>query len=211
MVLWALGTVEPYGTLVEEWLRPVREAMPAAEGRVGPSDALALIASPEAVVPAHVDNKHNVLVQLEGTKDVFIGEFVDRGEGHRQVEHRYGPARLNLDRLPEIVTRFTLEPGDALYLPPYTIHWVIGGSGSSVAVSCSFGTESSHQAQEVYACNARLRRVGLHPAPPGERPRIDRAKVRALHGWVTLRRRGAAARRRGAAARRQLVALHHRA
>ena len=196
MVLWAIDRAAPYDALVEQWVAPIRAAIPPSEGALGPSESLALIASPGAVVPAHVDNNHNVLLQLEGTKELFVGEFSDPSESQRQIERRYGPAVLNLDRLPERVSRFVLEPGDAIYIPPYTFHWVVGGPEVSVALSCSVTTEVARRTLGVHACNARLRRLGLHPRPPGERPRRDRAKVRALHGWVRFRSVSSAARRR---------------
>ena len=201
VVLWSIDRVAPYGRLVDEWLAPVRALAPGAEGRLGPSEALALLASPGAIVPAHVDNNHNVLLQLRGSKDVFVGEFTDRSDTQRQIERRYGPAALNLDRLPEHVTRFTLGPGDALYIPPFTIHWVVGGPQVSAALSCSFTTEDCRRAQQVHACNARLRRLRISPRPPGESRARDQTKVLALRSWGATRRLATGARRRLAPAR----------
>jgi Cupin superfamily protein len=196
MVLWHIDTAAPYDRLVERWVEPIRAAIPTSEGALGPSESLALIASPGAVVPAHVDHNHNVLLQLEGTKELFIGEFSDASEAQRQVERRYGRAVLNLDRLPERVTRFVLGPGDALYIPPYAFHWVIGGADVSVALSCSVTTAAANRTQEVHAWNSRLRRLGLRPRPPGEGLHRDRAKVRALHAWIRFRMLSSGARRK---------------
>jgi ribosomal protein L16 Arg81 hydroxylase len=214
MVLWHIDTAAPYDALVEQWVEPIRAAIPTSEGALGASESLALIASPGAVVPAHVDHNHNVLLQLEGTKELFIGEFSDASEGQRQVERRYGPAVLNLDRLPERVTRFVLGPGDALYIPPYAFHWVVGGPDVSVALSCSVTTAAANRAHEVHAWNGRLRRLGIHPRPPGEGLYRDRAKVRALHSWIRFRRLSSSAQRRlsaGVARARSRRGVRHQA
>jgi hypothetical protein len=187
MVLWAIERGGAYRSLIDEWIAPVRALVPASEGRLRPNDGVALIASPGAIVPAHVDNNHNVLFQIEGTKQVCVGEFVDERDQHRQVERRYGPEALNLERLPENVTSYDLGPGDALYVPPYTCHWVVGGPEPSVAVSCSFTTDATRRAQDVHACNARLRKLGLEPSAPG-RPLRDLAKVTALRAWLSARK-----------------------
>jgi uncharacterized RmlC-like cupin family protein len=187
VVLWCLERAAGYRGLVDGSIAPVRAIVPASEGRLGPTDGLALVASPGAVVPAHLDNNHNVLFQVEGTKELFVGEFLDAREQHRQVERRYGPSGLNHDRLPDVVTRHELRPGDAIYLPPFTTHWVVGGSDVSVALSCSFTTAASRRAQQVHAYNARLRRLGLDPRPPGSDARRDGAKVAALRAWLRAR------------------------
>jgi hypothetical protein len=50
----------------------------------------------------------------------------------------------------------------------------------SAALSCSFSTAVTVRAEAVHACNAQLRRIGLHPRPPGRSVRRDRLKVAAL-------------------------------
>ncbi len=191
MVLWGMDAIDPYGILASEWMAPVRDACPARERAPSVIEALALLASPGAVVPAHVDHIHNVLFQLEGTKQVFTGAFRDASEAQRQVERRYGPARLNLDRLPERVAEHRLGPGDALYIPPFTPHWVVGGPDVSVALSCSFTTAASRRFQDVHACNARLRRIGVDPYPPGASRVRDLAKVQVSRTWWRSRRAAA--------------------
>jgi hypothetical protein len=72
-----------------------------------------------------------------------------------------------------------------VYIPPFAFHWVRGGPETSISLSVGFRTRATEQANLVHECNARLRRFGLHPAPPGGSEHRDRAKVELL----TLARR----------------------
>jgi hypothetical protein len=195
MVLWHVERSATYASLVARALVDMRAALPRTEGRLQPTEGLLLVASPTATVPAHVDNHHNVLFQIEGTKEVMVGAYDDPALQQRQVEWRYGPARRNVDRMPDRAARFALGPGDALYIPPYAVHWVIGGDDVSVSLSCNFATEATERDQRVHECNARLRRLHIAPAPPGRSILRDRAKVAVLHSWLRVRSLPRAARR----------------
>ena len=193
MVLWSIDRVAPYRCLVDEWLAPVRAEVPASEGRLDRNESLTLIASPGAVVPAHVDNNHNVLFQLEGTKQLFVGEFSDAAAGAGP-----GGAALRRDRVSTSTDsptspRATPWPrATRFYLPPYTSHWVVGGSEHSVAVSCSFRTEGVAPRPAGIRMQRPAAEVGSRPRPPGQVMLRDRAKVSALqnvdrHPTIRLR------------------------
>lgn len=159
--------------------QPWMDASAAAEGGVTASAVNVFVASPQAVVPAHIDFEHNVLLQLEGTKRVIVGvdapAVIDP-----QVEQCARTRVRNLAALPDRRRTFELTPGTGLYLPPCTPHWVVGAGGVSVSVSYTWTTRWSDRALRVRALNSRLRRLGLSPATPtGGRP-SDLAKLAAL-------------------------------
>jgi hypothetical protein len=84
-----------------------------------------------------------------------------------------------------------LGPGEGVYIPPFGFHWVRGGPETSITISCGFRTRATEQANLVHECNARLRRLGLHPDPPGASMYRDRAKVELLTWTRRARRAGA--------------------
>ena len=58
-------------------------------------------------------------------------------------------------------------------------HWVVNGPDVSVSFSVTFHTQAIIRNKILHGGNARLRRLGFHPAPPGRRPRLDRVKYAA--------------------------------
>jgi hypothetical protein len=57
-------------------------------------------------------------------------------------------------------------------------HMVKNGDSVSLSIHFAFLTEATIRHQTVYGMNARLRKFGLRPAPPGTHPRADRRKER---------------------------------
>ena len=180
---------DPYRGLVHGCLDEVEPLVGTTEGGMRERDASLFVGSPGAVVPAHFDRHHNVLLQITGSKDVFVGMFRDAAVGHEEIESQAGTGINHLHTLPEHVQVFHLEPGDGVYLPPYAFHWVEGREGVSVALSCSFSTEMSERTELVNRCNRRLRRIGMRPNPAGSGPARDATKAAVIRSWRALRRR----------------------
>ncbi|MGG7380835.1 hypothetical protein ACQ7B2_19545, partial [Escherichia coli] len=83
----------------------------------------------------------------------------------------------NLDSPPEEFTTFDLQPGTGVYVYPWAPHWVQNGPTASISLSITFRTRESEMAERVHRMNARLRRRGISPSPPGRRRGADRAKA----------------------------------
>ncbi len=149
--------------------------------------AQVFVASPGAVTPAHFDTYHNLLLQIDGTKEVSIGSFTEPRDAQREISRHFGRERENLRVLPTEVSSFVLEPGDGLYIPPYAFHWARAGDGVSLALSCNFSDRASERARLVHVCNDRLRRLGIDAAPPGRSRLRDGVKVAMLRSWRTTR------------------------
>jgi hypothetical protein len=188
VVLWQLEHSPRYSVLLDECLDEIDVLVGDREGGMTSRGMNLLVASPHAVAPAHFDMHHNFLLQIEGTKDVMIGSFSDPTLREREIDRYYDEHNNNLRLLPDVVSTFHLAPGDGLYIPPFAFHWVRGGPEASVGLSCGFRTRATEQTKLVHTCNAKLRRLGLHPAPAGRSPQRDRAKV-AAYTWARRARR----------------------
>jgi hypothetical protein len=81
-----------------------------------------------------------------------------------------------------------MEPTDGVYVPPHAPHWVQNGDEVSVSFSITFQTPLNERAIRVHSMNAKLRRLGLSPRPPGQRPRLDRRKAACANALGRLRR-----------------------
>jgi hypothetical protein len=188
--LYHLECFAGYKVLLGACLRDVSAQASVGEGPVVGQGASLFLASPGSVVPVHFDRHHNVLLQLQGTKQLTVGTFADPRAQQRAIEMKFEGSGRNPAELPTLTRTFRLRPGDGVYIPPYTLHWAQAGDDVSVAVSCAFSTTSTVRAELVHACNAKLRRLGLRPRPPGRSVGRDRAKAafivkaRRLRGMV---------------------------
>jgi hypothetical protein len=185
--LWFTERVSAYENVLDSCLDQILPVAEQADDVMGRRGANIFVASPHAVSPAHFDRHHNVLLQVEGTKEINIGVFEDPKRAQAEIEGHYGRSR-NLSQLPEHVTTFRLQPGEGIYIPPYAFHWVRGGADTSVAFSCGFVSRSSERAEVVNMCNVRLRKLGLQPKPPGASSLRDGAKVGLVRGRRALNR-----------------------
>jgi hypothetical protein len=141
-------------------------------------------------VPAHFDVQHNVLLQVTGTKRVFLGG--PPGTFEPVVEAGVASGSRNLHDLPHEVSEYELSPGVGLFIPAYVPHWIVGGEDVSISLSYAWQTASTFRESRIRQVNARLRRLGLQPRPPGLDPGVDRVKDAAarLYGaWRGAARR----------------------
>jgi hypothetical protein len=192
VVLWSLENEPRYEAFLVECLAGV-DALAAREGGRTSSGLNLLASSPGAIVPVHFDMHHNLLLQVEGTKEVMIGSYSDPDVAQRAFDRYYDVHNNNATELPDIVSTYTLGPGDGLYIPPFGFHWVRGGTETSIGVSCGFRTRATELTNRVHRANARLRRLGLHPSPPGRSALRDRTKVTAFDWARRVRETGRAA------------------
>jgi hypothetical protein len=204
VVFHYLERIERYRCLLADAVDHVVAAIGTLEGAGGHQEAHIFLIGPDAVAPVHFDRHHKVLFQIEGTKDLAFGSFIDPRVERSEIERAFTVGHNYCRAVPTPVETYHLEPGDALYVPPYRFHWVEPGAAVAVTFSAGFSTAHSERAELVHACNARLRRLGLPARPPGRSARRDRVKAAAFSRARQLRevsRRGRRGRAGPASAR----------
>lgn len=154
-----------------EWLAP---GMMLPEGFI-------FISSPHAVTPFHMDPEHNFLAQIAGEKIVHAFDAYDRElVSEEQLEQFYAPnVHRNLPYRSEFASKarqFTLRPGNAMYFPQNSPHWVQNGDAVSISFSITFRSALSERRSRLYYLNGRLRAAGLRPHPVGVSPLRDTLK-----------------------------------
>jgi hypothetical protein len=145
--------------------------------------------SPGSVTSAHFDIEHSFLMQLEGHRRLGFGRFRDREEREREVHRYWNGSFGRLDRMPEQIEEFTLEPGVGAYIPPYTPHWLSNGDSTSLSLTVTFFDRSNADESMVQAFNEKLRRLGMDPSVYGDAPGKDRSKVAFMRVYGGVKRR----------------------
>jgi hypothetical protein len=105
------------------------------------------------------------------------------------VERYWDGSHGRIETLPPELAAYQLTPGRGVYIPPVAPHWVHNGPAASLSVTLTYFTAATERENLIEACNARLRRMRLHPRPPGESVPVDVAKVAAMRSRALARRR----------------------
>ena len=198
MVLKNVERDGQYARLLHACLDDIRQHSESLAPGMDVPEGYIFISSPHAITPFHIDPEHNFLAQVCGRKTVFVFDAQDRELlSERQLERLYGAnARRNLPYREEFAGRarsFTLHPGQALYLPQNSPHWVRNEDAVSISFSATFRSALSEKRSRLYHMNNRLRAAGLQPYPVGLSPLRDTLKDFAFRGgskamaWLTGR------------------------
>lgn len=192
IVLKQIESDPEYRQLLEQSLEAIIPQVAHTEGGAVRKEAYIFISAPNSVTPSHIDDEHNLLLQIRGSKDMLVGRFPDRETRESEIERYYGGGHRNLPELPADAKTFHMEPGDGVYVPIHAPHMVKNGPVVSISFSITFYTKKSERMRGAYSMNARLRRLRLNPRRPGDHPMTDRAKATA---WRAVRQSGVAVRR----------------
>ena len=180
-----------YKAVLDEFADYVRTvAGPEGAALLCNPEMLVLITSPRRVTPFHFDAEVNFLVQLHGSKDVWVCDPQDRSiTTEEDIERYYAVSSIAGNYKPlaeERATKFVLSPGDAIHIPSHGAHWVRNHDNVSVSLSLNFEFPRWKQA-DVYRANHLLRRLGMSPKPPGQSALVDRTKAAVVAGTRPIR------------------------
>ena len=193
MVLKRVEQDPEYGALLDRCLDDVAREAGSAAPRMLRREGFIFLSSPGAVTPFHLDPEHNFLLQIRGSKTVsmwdrddrFVLSEAEREKFHSAFEHRNLPWKDVFQTTAWVVP---LQPGQGLHFPVAVPHWVRNGPEVSVSFSITFRSEGSHGRELVYRANARLRKLGLSPRPPGQSILLDATKRSAFAALSEVKR-----------------------
>ena len=187
MVLKKIEADFEYKRLLDECLDEVAPYVRGRDGGMTEREGFIFLSAPGSMTPSHTDPEHNFLLQVRGMKQMNVGRFPDTETEQLALEQALGGGHRNVDWEPADPIAFDLTPGDGVYVHPHAPHWVQNGDEVSVSLSITFATPASQETRQVHSMNARLRRLGLSPTPPGRRPRLDRGKAAGLKAMGRVR------------------------
>jgi len=183
-----------YRKFIDEVLDEVRPIVEQRDPGMCYRAGWIFVSSPNAVTPFHIDHEHNFILQIRGTKRLYTWDPFDRvvvSERAQELFHDRHSRELVTwsEAWRERARVFELLPGLGGYMPSTTPHMVENGSEPSITISFTYYTDATRRRELVYRGNARLRRLGIEPAPVGASPGRDRIKAAVLSGYALARNR----------------------
>lgn len=176
--------IPAYNDLLMALLAELRPTIEARTGAMLKPQGFIFVTSPGGVTPYHFDPEHNILLQLMGSKVMTMFPAGDAryapDETHEGYHTGGGRELFWRDDLVTGGREWALHPGEALYVPVMSPHFVNNGPQPSVSLSITWRSEWSFAEADARAFNGLLRKVGITPRAPGRWPATNRAK--AL-GW----------------------------
>jgi ribosomal protein L16 Arg81 hydroxylase len=155
-------------------------------------EAFIFISSPGSTTPLHLDEEHNFLLQIRGSKQAHTWTPDRGGIDHRDLERYYLGGHRNVrlrDEIVPLVETFPLAPGQGVHIPLHGPHWVKNDDAVSISFSVTFRTARSAREASIHWLNGKLRRLGLSPRPPGKGLVGDAAKAWTARGARRMARR----------------------
>ena len=183
IVMKHVETNPAYAAVLAEWADFVRDlAGPEGAELLRNPEMLVFITSPNRITPFHFDAEVNFLVQIAGSKDLWVCDPNDRTITTAEELETYYAGDITAGRYkPKIDVasqHFRLDPGDAVHIPTHGGHWVRNHDNISVSLSLNFEFPPSYRA-DIYRTNHYLRRLGVSPREPCRSALGDRAKAAA--------------------------------
>ena len=168
-----------YSALLDSCLDEIEDLV-SGPGQAYHREGFVFLSAPGSMTPSHIDPEHNVLLQVQGTKTMVTGRWATPDARAGEAERLVGGGHRNLGHDVQDPVEHHLQPGDGIYVPPYTQHKVVNGPALSISLSVTWRSHALADEARVLRANSYLRRAGLTPSAPGTRRSADRAKATAV-------------------------------
>lgn len=181
-----------YGAILRQVLSEIHLASSRPlDGATHTQQMSVIMTSPGRVTAYHIDNDCNYLLQLSGSKTLYVFDGSDPEVVTNEELERFYAGDINAATYKESsqgkAYRFELTPGTGVHIPVTFPHWVQNHDNVSVSVSLNF-CFSDTTLPDLYKLNHRLRHLGLHPRRPGESKVADAAKQLAVRMTRVVKR-----------------------
>jgi hypothetical protein len=159
-----------YAAVLNEFADFVR-SMQSGDPRfsINNPEMLVLITSPKRMTSFHFDAEVNFLIQIQGSKRVWVANPDDRATITDSEIERYYWGHQNAGTykpgVEERAGTFDLHPGEGVHIPSHGAHWVQNGDNISISLSLNFELPPSTYRYPAIT-NYALRKLGIKPSPP---------------------------------------------
>jgi cupin-like protein len=192
MQLRDVGADPEYAELLRQIIEEFKGPSEVVASGLSAPRADIFVSSPGSTTPFHLDEEHNFLLQIRGSKKLSIANGFDPAvlapERLRAYFHGSGELTPYSEHLEQHSTHIALGPGEGVHIPPCYPHWVQNGQEVSISLGILWFSDVTARRRHLYRVNDWLERVGLNPGVPGESPFSDSLKALPLMMKRRLRR-----------------------
>lgn len=169
-----------YRTLVDQVLDDIKPEVDRSDPGMCYRAGWIFVSSPHTVTPFHIDRNHVLLLQLLGTKTVYVWDAADTEVVSDRARARFLDCHeLDLVQWQEAFRAraqvFELGPGMGVYMPLTSPHMVEIGDEPSVAMSVSYNTDASRRKALLHVLRERVRGLNIELPAVDRYPLLDRA------------------------------------
>jgi len=169
-----------YRPLIERLLGEVAIQTDALDPAMTWYSSYVFISAHDSVTPYHMDREMNFLLQIRGSKTVYLW---DQDDDEIMTPEQKDHLLAHIGLKPPYKSTFEpkgkayqLDPGLGVHHPFIAPHRVHTGPSLSISLALTFRTRQSDMWTDAHRFNARMRRLGLHPQPVGRNRLVDNAK-----------------------------------
>jgi hypothetical protein len=192
MQLRDVGADPEYAELLRQIIEELRGPSERVASGLSAPRADIFVSSPGSTTPFHLDEEHNFLLQIRGSKKLSIANGFDPAvlapERLRAYFQGSGELAPYSEQLEQHSTHIELGSGEGVHIPPCYPHWVQNGKEVSISLGILWFSDVTARRRHLYRVNNWLERVGFNPALPGESPVSDSIKALPLLMKRRLRR-----------------------
>jgi len=173
-----------YRVLLDRGLAEIKEHIgPGIDSQIMVEDIIIFVTSPKRVTTYHIDRECNFLLQIKGTKTMYVFDREDRDVLPEEEIERFWTIDNNSaaykPHLQDRAIAYKMAPGVGVHIPVNSPHWLQNDDNVSVSLSVNFQFKDPLRAN-AYRANFLLRKLGLKPTPPGVSPALDAVKSQAV-------------------------------
>jgi hypothetical protein len=182
-----------YGPVLQEFLaRVVALSGEKMRQEVMLGEVLILIASPNRLTSYHMDAECNFLVQVAGSKTLWVYNHTDPTLVSHEEREQYHRGNANSIVYQESrqseATAYELQAGHGVHIPVFAPHWARNHDNISIALSVNYELRPMLAEKRIYQVNSLLRKLGVAPTAPGTASWRDRLKLAAGKGLYSAHR-----------------------
>lgn len=154
-------------------------------------EGIVFVTSPNRITSYHIDRECSLLLQVSGDKRISVFNRDDREVLTEPELESFWAADNNAaiyrEQFQDRADVFQLTPGSGVHIPVNCPHWLRNGNQVSISLNVNYQFKDS-QRKYIYQSNFYLRKLGLHPIPPGQSPWRDRTKNTVMGAMVKCSR-----------------------
>jgi hypothetical protein len=184
-----------YRALIDRALDPIMPHIERKDPGMYYRAGWIFIASPHTTTPFHIDRNHGILLQIHGTKKVYVWDAEDidvcselaRDCFHSR--HELDKVRWN-EEFRERAHVYEVGPGQGVYMPITSPHMVETGDEPSITISLTYSTNATRKNAMEHVMHDLMRRKGIQPPHIGQHPLLDRLSYVGAAAMIAMRGTG---------------------